>query len=99
MGNTRKQCSDIELARLLNEANFLCPLCGHRLVEEKNGKISKQYDIAHIYPHSSTPEQAEALKNVEKPENTESLENLIPLCLHCHRLQDFKTTEGDYWRL
>ena len=95
----RKKCTDIELARLLDEANSLCPLCGHKLVEEKNGKISKQYDIAHIYPHSPTPELVETLKNVKKPENTESLENLIPLCLHCHRLYDFYTTEGDYWKL
>ena len=98
-GNNRKKCSDIELAQLMDEANFLCPLCGHRLAVEKNGKISKQFDIAHIYPHSPTPEQVEALKNVKKPENTESLENLTPLCLNCHRLYDSNTTEEDYWKL
>jgi len=96
---TRKKCTDIELARLLDEADCLCPLCGHRLVEEKNGKVNKQFQIAHIYPHSPTQTQAEALKNISRPENLESLENLIPLCLHCHRHQDFNTTEADYWKL
>ncbi len=99
MKTTRKKCSDIELARLLDEADYLCPLCGHKLVEEKNGKDNKLYEIAHIYPHSPTPAQAEALKSISRPENTESLENLIPLCLQCHRRQDFNTTEADYWKL
>jgi hypothetical protein len=86
-------------ARLLVEANNRCPLCGDRLLGEKAGRSIKLYDLAHIYPHSPTQEQKETLKDVEKPDNIESFENLIALCKDCHRKYDFHTTKEEYMRL
>jgi hypothetical protein len=86
-------------ARLLAEANSLCPLCGKCLLGEKGGRSVKLYEIAHIYPHSPTQEQKETLKDVVKPSNIESFENLISICQDCHKTQDFYTTKEDYMRL
>ena len=95
----RKRCSDIELARLLDETDCLCPICGHHLLEDKNGKIIKCYQIAHIYPHRPTAEQLNALSQVSPPTDVEGLDNLIPLCFNCHKRQDSWTTKKDYWQL
>jgi cytochrome c553 len=86
-------------ARLLAEANNLCPLCGKRLLGEKAGNSIRLYERAHIYPHRPTDEQLIALKNVPKAENSESFENLIALCEDCHDKQDFHTSAEDYMRL
>lgn len=86
-------------ARLLTEANNLCPLCGKRLLGEKGGRSVKLYEIAHIYPHSPTPEQDSTLKDVPKANDSESFENLIALCQDCHQTHDFHTTFEDYMRL
>jgi 5-methylcytosine-specific restriction endonuclease McrA len=85
--------------RLLVEANSLCPLCGKYLHEEKNNKTLKLYEIAHIYPHSPTPEQLIALKDITKPKEVEAFENMIALCKDCHSKQDFHTTTEEYIRL
>jgi hypothetical protein len=85
-------------ARLLVEVSNLCPLCGKRLLREKAGE-PKQYEIAHIYPHSPTNEQLITLKNVPRAEDSESFENLIALCFDCHKKQDSHTQEKDYMRL
>jgi cytochrome c553 len=86
-------------ARLVAEANNVCPLCGKRLLGEKAGDSLRLFDAAHIYPHSPTNEQLIALKNVPKAEDSESFENLIALCKNCHKTQDFHTQEKDYMRL
>ncbi|MDR3108701.1 MAG: HNH endonuclease [Planctomycetaceae bacterium] len=86
-------------ARLLTEANNLCPFCGKRLLGEKTGQSVKLYEIAHIYPHSPTSEQLVALENVPKYNDAESFENLIALCQDCHTKQDFHTTAEDYMQL
>lgn len=86
-------------ARLLAEVNNFCPLCGKRLLEEKNGRSLKSYQIAHIYPHSPTGEQIAALTSAPKPNDSEAFENMIALCKDCHAKQDFHTTIEDYMRL
>ena len=86
-------------ARLLTEANNLCPLCGKRLLGEKSGSSLKLCQIAHIYPHSPTAEQVTVLKSVPKPSDAEAFENLIALCQDCHKKQDFHTTVEDYMQL
>jgi len=95
----RKRSSANFEARLLAESSSLCPLCSKYLLGEKNGRIMKLYKIAHIYPHSPTAEQLTALKNVTKPKEVESFENLITLCSDCHDRQDFHTTAEDYMLL
>lgn len=86
-------------ARLQMEVANRCPLCGKPLFGEKNGRSVKLYQVAHIYPHSPTPEQLIALKGVPKPVDTEGFENLILLCLDSHKIQDFHTTAKDYMQL
>lgn len=76
-----------------------CPLCGKPLFGEKNGKLVKLYEIAHIYPHSPTSTQLVTLKDVPKPVDTESFENLILLCLDDHKIQDSNTTADKYIQL
>jgi 5-methylcytosine-specific restriction endonuclease McrA len=86
-------------ARLQMEVANHCPLCGKSLFGEKNGKSVKLYQIAHIYPHSPTPEQLVILKDVPKPDDVEAFENLILLCSDCHKIQDYYTTTDDYMSL
>lgn len=89
-----------QLQQLLEEVDCLCPLCGHRIMEEKKpGVIVKLYEIAHIYPHSATPEQREVLKNVPIAAEIESMDNVIVLCKNCHTKQDYHTSVKDYYKL
>lgn len=82
---------------LLPEVNGRCPLCGkYPLSQEKNGRILKNYEVAHIYPHSPTNEQLKVLQGVTRADDIESLDNVILLCKDCHSKQDFHTTVEDY---
>jgi hypothetical protein len=97
---TRKRSSDNEDLRFIIEVNGQCPLCGKSLTEMKNARTLKQFQIAHIYPHSATDEQENILIGLEQlGDNSESFENRIALCLDCHAKQDFHTTSNDYLRL
>ena len=98
MANTRIKLSDVKVYTiLLPEVNGKCPLCGaYPLSEEKNGKTYKNFEIAHIYPHSPTEKQLKSLKNVVKHDDVESIDNLIVLCKQCHGRQDLNTTEEEY---
>lgn len=84
---------------LLAEVKTLCPLCGEKLLHDKNGKQVRRYELAHIYPHSPTKEQANVLVGVQKPEDVEALPNLIPLCKKCHGDYDTFTTRDEYTKL
>lgn len=86
--------------RFIIEVNGQCPLCGKSLTEIKNGRTLKQFQIAHIYPHSPTDKQKDTLKGLERlGDNSESFENRIALCRDCHAKQDFYTTAEDYLKL
>ena len=86
-------------ARLLAEVNSSCPLCGKGLLTEKNGRQIKLYENAHIYPHSPTQQQLQALKGISPPSDIEALDNLIPLCPKCHTIYDSFTTQAEYQKL
>lgn len=94
--HNRKNCTDHQEWVLLDECGGLCPLCGEPLIGTKNGRRMKLYHVAHIYPHSPTTEQLEVLKDVPMPDDVESLDNLILLCLKNHKIQDFYTTRDEY---
>ena len=66
---SRKRATENLESIFLDEVHSLCPICGKYLLEEKNGKTVKKYEIAHIYPLSPKPEQLKTLKNVPKPKN------------------------------
>jgi hypothetical protein len=62
--------------------------------------VHKKYEIAHIYPFSPTFEESELLAN--EPvlgKNGNSLDNLIPLCLDCHKKFDHPRTLEEYREL
>lgn len=101
MKKSRIKVSDVNIyTKLLPEVNNSCPLCGKfPLSKEKNGKTFKDFEIAHIYPHSPTVDQLVNLNDVVKPENIESLDNVIILCKSCHSKQDFNTTKQEYIKL
>lgn len=85
--------------RLLAEVANVCPLCGRRLLDEKGGKTIAQFEIAHIYPHSTTEQQKIALASIVPPQDIESLDNLIALCRECHKKYDSFTTAEDYLKI
>lgn len=85
--------------RLIAEVSAVCPLCGRKLQEIKNGRNIKLFDVAHIYPHKPTVTQVEALKDIEPPSNVEALENLIALCKSCHKTYDTFTTKEEYLKV
>lgn len=95
----RIQTTHKEDERLLGEVNSLCPVCGRALVIEKNGRQMSLYDRAHVYPHSPTQKQIEALADVVPPAAVESIDNLILLCKDCHKKYDTFTTCDEYLKM
>lgn len=99
MHKRRLKLTPNQESELLDEVGGFCPICKKSLWLHKGGKTSKGYQIAHIYPHSPTHEQSLALKNVSPPADVESVDNLIPLCLDCHKKQDDHTSLEEYEKL
>lgn len=98
MSELRKKYSAVENIKLFNQTGGICPICLKPLIYEKNGKLHKLYEIAHIYPLSPTEKEEEILKNekilflVDKNE----LDNVIALCPNCHTKFDKPTTLESY---
>ena len=81
----RAQLSPNQKTLLLTQVEYLCPKCQRPLQVTKNERLTARYQIAHIYPHSPTPQEAVLLENVERlSSDPEALDNLIPLCNNCH---------------
>lgn len=82
---------------LYAEAGGCCPLCTLPILFRKKGskKISKGYDVAHIYPLNPTQSQAMVLVDHPVPQDINALENVIALCPTCHTKydKDFKLDE------
>jgi hypothetical protein len=74
--------------KLLEEVSNCCPMCSTSLFREGKKRISKIYEVAHIYPHSPTESQIHILKDVKQPDDIESPNNLIALCRNCHKIYD-----------
>ncbi|MDR3162301.1 MAG: HNH endonuclease, partial [Helicobacteraceae bacterium] len=100
MSNPRRKFNAIEQSMLFGQVNGICPKCGKSLVYTKNGKLHRKYEIAHIYPLNPTFEESELL--ADEPilgRNGNSLDNLIPLCLDCHKIFDHPRTLEEYREL
>lgn len=95
----RRKFRSHDKEQLLAEVSNVCPVCGRRLLGEKDGKTICQFEIAHIYPHSATTQQKTALMNINPPQDIESLDNLIALCRECHKKYDSFTTKEDYYKI
>ncbi|PSU68280.1 HNH endonuclease [Photobacterium phosphoreum] len=94
--NKRKKPSPNKELVLFGEVNSCCPKCHKPLMVSNKGNYTKIYEIAHIYPHSPRPDEAELLKGEERL-NTDSdhVDNLIALCRDCHKIFDNpRTIEG-----
>lgn len=99
----RKHPTQNERKILLEEVNGLCPVagCGKSLVNEKNGRVYEDFEVAHIFPNSFKDAMEEAiLKDVEVDGDTsESLDNWIALCHDCHTRYDEQKTVVSYQQM
>ncbi len=78
----------------------MCPLCGTSLMYKKNQRRYKHYEIAHIYPLNPTTTERELLAHEEKlSSDPDHLDNLIPLCVGCHKKFDKPRTVEEYREL
>ena len=84
----------------IQEVGGYCPLCGKMLIVKKNKRISKNYQIAHIYPNSPNEHQRQELAGLERLGiSCEDFENKIALCRDCHALFDDHTTKEEYLKI
>lgn len=91
--------TDNQHSILYAETGGCCPLCRAPILFRKPGakKITKSYEIAHIFPLHPTPAQKAALAGRTPPTDINGLENVIALCPTCHTRFDknFQITEMD----
>lgn len=97
MATKRDSYGDNEHSILYAETGGCCPLCMQPILFKKKGskKLSKGYEVAHIYPLNPTQSQAAALFGYPVPPDVNALENVIALCPTCHTKydKDFKLDE------
>ena len=86
--NSRKNFSENTQQFLYDEVKGKCPLCLNSLTYEKNNKLYKDFEIAHIYPLNPTKDEIELLKDEIRLGNVNDLTNLIALCPNCHNQYD-----------
>src|SRR5699024_10362847 len=74
----------IDNMRLLHDVDIECPLCGESLIKNGISNAIAGYDVVHIFPDNlNEKEKAKFAKIKKAPENSDALENKIPLCLNC----------------
>ncbi len=102
MSTKRTDYSDNQHSILYAETSGCCPLCAQPILFSKKGstRLTKGYEIAHIYPLNPTPTQAKALVGRAPPPEINALENVIALCPTCHTKfdKDFKVEEMERLR-
>lgn len=100
MQNGRQKYNDNEKIILYNEVNGVCPSCSIDLMIKKGKKLSKLFEIAHIYPLNPTAEEIKLLKVEEKLSiDPNDLLNLICLCPTCHTKFDKIKSVDEYREL
>lgn len=97
----RKEPTENQVMILLEQVNHLCPKCGNVTLKIKpNSKIYKHFQIAHVFPNSPTDREKVELKDVPVlGDNSETIENWIPLCRDCHDEYDNEKTRGMYMEM
>lgn len=102
MPTKRTDYSDNQHSILYGETSGCCPLCTQPILFRKHGtsRLTKGYEVAHIYPLSPTPAQANVLVGRVPPPDINALENVIALCPTCHTKfdKDFRVEEMDRLR-
>lgn len=98
MGNERRRFTENEKMILYREVDGLCPICGKKLMHKKrDGTLVKNFEVAHIYPVNPTMQEDLLLSGEERLGNDiNSLENVIALCLSCHKKFDTNKTVDEY---
>jgi len=81
---------------LFGEVGGTCPKCSKPLIKISGGNKVKIFEVAHIYPHSPLPHEAELLKDEELlNDDVDHEDNLVALCRDCHKVFDNpRTVEG-----
>ena len=96
----REEIKEFDNRLYLQEVGARCPLCGKLLIDRRQKKKVKLFEIAHIYPNRPTEEQYRTLQGLPRlGDNSESYDNKIALCRDCHKTQDHHTTVEDYIQL
>lgn len=76
--------NSIDNLRLLHDVDLECPLCGESLIKNGISNAIAGYDVFHIFPDNlNEKERSEFAKIKKTPENSDALENKIPICLNC----------------
>lgn len=98
MGNERRRFTENEKMILYREVDGFCPICGKKLMQKKrDGTLVKNFEVAHIYPVNPTTQEDLLLSGEERLGNDiNSLENVIALCLSCHKKFDTNKTVEEY---
>lgn len=97
MGGNRRIFSDNEKLLLYNEVDGRCPMCGDNLAYQKNNRIYKSFEVAHIYPANPKKEEKETLKDVLRLDSdVNSMKNVIAVCTKCHTIFDNPRTVQEY---
>lgn len=97
MSDNRRNYSDNEKIMLYAEVNAECPICSKKLMNEKNGRYYKLFEIAHIYPANPTKNEIKILEGVEKLDSdVNSLKNALAVCPNCHTEFDKPRTVKEY---
>lgn len=82
---------------LFDEVSGICPKCTKPLMNKKNGRMTKLYEVAHIYPNNPRPHEIELLRNEERlSDDVDHEDNLIALCRDCHKIFDNPRTIDGY---
>ena len=81
---------------LFDEVGGICPKCTKPLIKKNKGRLTKLFEIAHIYPNSPRPHEVDLLQNeVRLSKDVDDELNLIALCRDCHKIFDNpRTIEG-----
>ena len=64
---------------------------------QKNGRIYRTFEVAHIYPANPKPDEIILLSNEERlSEDVNDLKNVIAVCRICHKKFDTPRTIDEY---
>ena len=97
VADTQNTFTELQLVR---DVNFKCPLCGQELLKDGSNKVIPNYDIVHVFPDNlATKDQSKFCKIKKAPEDSDALDNKIPLCLNCANLYLENPTLADYQSL
>jgi hypothetical protein len=95
--DNRREFSDNEKQLLFDEVHGRCPFCGKRLTHQKDGRVYKTFEIAHIYPANPRDEEVTLLNNEERlSEDVNDIKNVIAACRICHKMFDTPRTVEEY---